>query len=253
MKLIHILLLSAAYLVAAPIFANEAPYQISDLGSHFEFTKEELNALIEGIETSLDEAYQPSGDTVTYYNYGVSTCDGWLTISFGPKKSPPSDKPSYYRLVYKDGYSTDSYRHDSDGIQLSSKVFYDQSNIPRLSLSYAKDGSITYYNYLTYDHLGFIKRVVTLDYAMSPVYVRCFTHTGIYDGGLSVRYSMRAGGIQITKMLYEDGVIYRIEDGEKIKANTGKRIRWIAGLHKKGIRPIYPLPDGFDYSHIVFK
>lgn len=188
----------------------------------------------------------PEGGEIKLYSSGVTTLDHWLHYGPSPRTYPPSTS-SYYEMIYVDGLPIQSIRHDAEGSRLAQRVFYSDDLIPVCSVSYDSDEKPKFFCHLTYDYTGRIKQIVMLDERGEPLFAVCHAITGVYARKETITYKMRSFGDPGSHTLNDGERIFRIEaNGDRKEVNRGAPLWWLTSLTKFGVRPLYPLPAGFE-------
>jgi hypothetical protein len=224
---------------------RSAPYTSATLPERFSLSPQEIHQLRDDVLRWIDQAAIPKGDALSLYAPGVSTLDQWLHHSAGARPYPPNHS-TYYELIHVGGLPVAAYRHDVSGRRLAQRVFYAEKNIPVCSVSFAADGGVRSVAHLSYDTAGRIKQVITLDERGEPLWGTCFAVEGTYARVETVSYRLKDFGHRDGHNLYEEDRIFRIEaDGSRKEVNRGAFLWWITRQAGAGVKPLYPLPEGF--------
>lgn len=215
------------------------------LPRHFSLTLADIAQLRDDIKRWVANPKIPTGHEIKLYQFGVTTLDHWLHYGPNPRQYPPNTS-SYYEMIYRDGLTVESYRHDITGQRLAQRVFYSENMIPVCSVNFDADGKPKFFAHLTYDHSGRIKQVVTLDEHGEPFFGTCHAITGIYGGMETISYKMRFFGDPAGHTVNDGEHAYRVEaDGTRKEMIAGAPLWNLTRLSKFGVKPFYPLPDDF--------
>lgn len=229
----------------APV-RRESAYAGDRLPDRLSLGESELRVLRADVGQWLGAAIQPEGEELKLYARGVMTLDHWLHHQTLSLTEPPATE-SWCEMIYRGGRPVEVYQHDAQGRRVIQRIYYshDAEPVPVLSVNYGKEGAPTHYNHLTYDYEGLIKRVVVFDPRGRPLRVRCRLHRTPYMDGEAVGYNFRKDGVADTRTVYEDSRVYLVNGDERRQVNLGSPLRTITSLRSFGVRPFYPLPEGF--------
>src|SRR5690606_2802677 len=220
-------------------------YTAKTLPARLRLTPAEIHTIRDDIKNWVSNYSVPTGPAMTLYASGASSEDGWLSYNAYAREYPPSTS-SYYEFVYRDGLLVSSTRHDINGKRLSHLILYSENMTPLGAVCFNAEEKPFLFYHLTYDQAGMIKRVVSVDERGEPLFGTCHAITGVYASKESIHYKLRSFGDPYSHTFNDGDRIYRIEpDGSRKEVNRGAPLWWLTRLSKFGVKPFYPLPEGF--------
>lgn len=187
------------------------------------------------IEEIMGQPRRQPESVACFYSTGISHIDGLIPYCFDMTESFDLSKP-HNKYTYHDGRLAKCESFDGNGRLTSLDAIWNNRVEAPVLVVYFKDGGVCEYTYAEYDDLGRLQAYYRFDKSFQLLFCNMFSYR---KDSTSVKRFDKNSAL-VMEHIYEDGGVFRITNGERVRVNTGTREDSIRGPVKHGLKPVYP-------------